>query len=573
MIFGLIDDVRLSQKQMRFGICAGQNMGNEVKPLQGDKMLFGMGLLLATMLLLCHNTSELAEFFGSAVHIIFLVWLCVGACCCAIGLFIYTYKTALASKSRAMLIENSRTTKNIGIAALISGLAGSGLYILSAFIILPAYVAGICGAVFGVSCILSFLLWGICFAREHQKDVLAYMLIDIMVALVLFFVISLCIAWIQAIAALILFVASACMLLRAVSDGVANNAGGANSADAVANRVNDMSGTNNESNSSHSEANRTGTANNVASRTSASNNAASRTSALNIANRTNSLTGHTPLVFKELFAQLWKVSLSIFICAFIFGLVWNPTLAQVSYDFGAMRMQTLGGGVLAVLIAAVLTARSKRPMDILSKAIMPAAAAIILILPSIENDNSFLTMTVLGVVRECCFILVFLAFWITCIQLSQDNRTSIVRIYSLSLCAICAGALLGMLAIPYVGVQGRVIALLALAAYLATLTISMALASGTDDEVAPAQHHDEYSQEASFDAICVRLAQKAKLSPRETEVFALLIRGHTQAFIAKELFVSNNTIHSHVRSIYRKMGVSSREKLLELVEDHPETAR
>ncbi len=33
--------------------------------------------------------------------------------------------------------------------------------------------------------------------------------------------------------------------------------------------------------------------------------------------------------------------------------------------------------------------------------------------------------------------------------------------------------------------------------------------------------------------------------------------------IGRELYVSHNTVHSHVRSIYRKLGVSSRAEALE----------
>ena len=32
--------------------------------------------------------------------------------------------------------------------------------------------------------------------------------------------------------------------------------------------------------------------------------------------------------------------------------------------------------------------------------------------------------------------------------------------------------------------------------------------------------------------------------------------------IGRELYVSHNTVHSHVRSIYRKLGVSSRSHAL-----------
>jgi predicted ATPase/DNA-binding CsgD family transcriptional regulator len=50
----------------------------------------------------------------------------------------------------------------------------------------------------------------------------------------------------------------------------------------------------------------------------------------------------------------------------------------------------------------------------------------------------------------------------------------------------------------------------------------------------------------------------ARLSLRETEVLRLVAAGFTDLEIARQLVLSPRTIHAHLRSIYRKMGVSSR---------------
>ena len=48
------------------------------------------------------------------------------------------------------------------------------------------------------------------------------------------------------------------------------------------------------------------------------------------------------------------------------------------------------------------------------------------------------------------------------------------------------------------------------------------------------------------------------LSKRETEVLALVAEGLTNAQVAKRLYLSPHTINRHLRSVYRKLGVSSR---------------
>ena len=53
------------------------------------------------------------------------------------------------------------------------------------------------------------------------------------------------------------------------------------------------------------------------------------------------------------------------------------------------------------------------------------------------------------------------------------------------------------------------------------------------------------------------------LTPRELKVLALLTSDLSLREIARELYVSYNTIHSHVESIYRKLGVSTRAGSLE----------
>jgi predicted ATPase/DNA-binding CsgD family transcriptional regulator len=50
----------------------------------------------------------------------------------------------------------------------------------------------------------------------------------------------------------------------------------------------------------------------------------------------------------------------------------------------------------------------------------------------------------------------------------------------------------------------------------------------------------------------------AGLTLREVEVLQLVAAGQTDAQVAEQLVLSVRTVHSHVRSIYRKLGVSSR---------------
>ena len=47
------------------------------------------------------------------------------------------------------------------------------------------------------------------------------------------------------------------------------------------------------------------------------------------------------------------------------------------------------------------------------------------------------------------------------------------------------------------------------------------------------------------------------VSPREVDVLRLIARGHTYAQIARRLGVSVHTVGTHVKKVYRKLGVHS----------------
>jgi len=59
------------------------------------------------------------------------------------------------------------------------------------------------------------------------------------------------------------------------------------------------------------------------------------------------------------------------------------------------------------------------------------------------------------------------------------------------------------------------------------------------------------------------LSEDTELTPRELRVLKLLCGDLSERDIGRELYVSHYTVHSHVRSIYRKLDVHSRADALE----------
>lgn len=69
-----------------------------------------------------------------------------------------------------------------------------------------------------------------------------------------------------------------------------------------------------------------------------------------------------------------------------------------------------------------------------------------------------------------------------------------------------------------------------------------------------------------FEDACRALATRFKLSKRESEILPLALRGRTGERIAAELFIAKSTVDTHLRRIYGKCGVHSRQELIDLGE-------
>lgn len=72
----------------------------------------------------------------------------------------------------------------------------------------------------------------------------------------------------------------------------------------------------------------------------------------------------------------------------------------------------------------------------------------------------------------------------------------------------------------------------------------------------------------SLDDRCRDAAAAFGLTERETEIFMLLARGRDVGYIEKTLFISRNTVNTHRKNLYRKLGIHTQQELLSLIEDN-----
>lgn len=78
----------------------------------------------------------------------------------------------------------------------------------------------------------------------------------------------------------------------------------------------------------------------------------------------------------------------------------------------------------------------------------------------------------------------------------------------------------------------------------------------------------ESSLEGHFEQACTAFATDWGLSARESEVFALIANGRDVPYIERELVLAKSTVKTHIKHIYEKCGVSSRQDLLDLFDSY-----
>ena len=64
------------------------------------------------------------------------------------------------------------------------------------------------------------------------------------------------------------------------------------------------------------------------------------------------------------------------------------------------------------------------------------------------------------------------------------------------------------------------------------------------------------------------IARRCALTPREVEIALLIVKGYTLPMIGERLFISTDTVRSHSKKLYKKLGIHKKQELIALVERH-----
>lgn len=253
--------------------------------------------------------------------------------------------------------------------------------------------------------------------------------------------------------------------------------------------------------------------------------------------------------------------------AFIFGLSWDGTGASMLNNGMVLMIveETLGGLLAAVLaLAALARMGGARTYQSLCRVGLPIMAAIFLATPYLPQDLFGVAWQEgVAVVRECCMSLIGIFAWAALANIARTADISTGLLSSLGCISVGLPAFAGLSLLHAFGPPAAPLGAALIVFYLMALTLSFALESREQRSVRAVEREvfDRYLHERAL-----ALASEHGLSRREEEVLLYLGRGHSYVFIAEQLHVSESTARTHVRNIFKKLDVGSREELLGLID-------
>ena len=101
---------------------------------------------------------------------------------------------------------------------------------------------------------------------------------------------------------------------------------------------------------------------------------------------------------------------------------------------------------------------------------------------------------------------------------------------------------------------------------LATATHAGTETAGQSDSAAQAAAAAQDSPDQNDTILMIK--DEFGLTDRETELCTLICEGKSNPDIASELFISENTVKTHIYNLFKKTNVSSRMELVALIGDH-----
>lgn len=261
----------------------------------------------------------------------------------------------------------------------------------------------------------------------------------------------------------------------------------------------------------------------------------------------------------ELLAGIpWKLIVAIALAYFSYGATRMGGVMGGLAASGAGHVAVAGIPALGCLIAIALAFCFYRKNALLAFYLAFPLMGIAAIVPA--------SMDPLGGTTTFCIALVgaelvkYLVWFLLIDSIIKDGLSALLCL-ALMRFAQWGGSCLGQLVADALPTQEAVTI-----AVLVSLVVALLVIIGAPVAAKAATDGNAAGETSELEARVALAAARFRLSPREQEVLAIWATGHTGAYIEKQLFISKNTVKTHLNHIYAKTKTANREELLELLE-------
>lgn len=273
------------------------------------------------------------------------------------------------------------------------------------------------------------------------------------------------------------------------------------------------------------------------------------------------------------------------ICVATFAFVWEFILALGNRIYSANEiMQILAWAQILASIALVviwLTSKGKFSIGKLFTVAFPIAATSFLLLPFLGTGFQ----TILVCLVTIMFGIASVLMQVACVREYEEYRIDSMYCFGIFAGIVYTFMATGMLVGTLLFAMGELGLTQLLAVALAllwgfSLVAFLTRNRGADSESnikaqevgigqpkAKAEEGGTEDAPQSIIAACNFLAMNYRLSERETEVFLLVAKGRNLPYISEVLHISKNTVRTHLKNIYQKLNIHSRQELLDLIEE------
>ena len=263
-------------------------------------------------------------------------------------------------------------------------------------------------------------------------------------------------------------------------------------------------------------------------------------------------------------SDVWCPLVGLGLCMMVvgFSLGSQYALSPITAAQPSILGEALGGVAASALVVFLSTRLSEKiSINTMLQVLLPAVASVLLLTWMVRPSNAqFSEQVLMGIGFGICSTVFVVGTWVYLASTVHEAHVAPNLMAGISGALLFGAVACSAVLILFVGAAAsEIITPIATVIYLALIGAIMVLRNAQNQPVA-------FSRE--IDDVCSEVAHERKLSPREEEVLVYLARGRTNRYIANELCVSPHTAKTHTKRIYEKLGVNSRQEVIDMIEAH-----